>query len=170
MPFAARAQPPATVFEAMLENLTANSRLAPCWLLSADSRTMRQKIPSMVLGMLAPFGIGSRFGRSIVKMKAAARFHTLDFGQAAPRPCGDYYRPSVFAAEAQGIKKRPSLPQKEARGACPRCCLDDDRRAVTAACRLPRPKGSAPGRARASATPSVRRTRGSPNAPGPPRG
>ena len=64
----------------MLKNLTANSHLVPCWLLPADSRTMRQKIPSMVLGMLVPFGIGSRFGRSIVEVKAAARIRTLDFG------------------------------------------------------------------------------------------
>ena len=31
----------------------------------------------MVLGMLVPFDIGSHFGRSIVEVKAAARFRTL---------------------------------------------------------------------------------------------
>ena len=41
---------------------------------------MRQKMPSMALGMLVPFGIEIRFGRSIVEVKAAARFRTLDFG------------------------------------------------------------------------------------------
>ena len=34
----------------------------------------------MALGMLVPFGIEIRFGRSIVEVKAAARFRTLDFG------------------------------------------------------------------------------------------